>query len=398
VDLIKFRKKKIDKIIEKMFGSAATAVYSTLYPARSICSQVHSKEKHRFIVGTCGVNEQNQINVLEYKEDINAIELAAAYQHPHMVSVVESCFYDSSVIATAAMAVNGDKDIKLYRMALQSIDNIENGTAINDKVDDLVELSNIPIWDEQVDIHSIKWNTLNENQLLLGGTNSIGIYNNETNTNTKLISSVILDSNRANATCVGGSACWDPHAASNIAATSHHSLFFIDSRKNECSNRVINAHDGVIRAADYNPNKPFTLVTAGDDRKIKFWDARNLTNPLNVLGGHSHWVWTAKYNPFHDQLLVSGGSDNIVNLWRIASCSSAPWLSSTTTDSQEAGPVTDGSDDPPDVKVRAIDSHEDSVYSVAWSPADAWLFCSLSFDGRVLLHNVPSTEKYKILL
>ncbi len=381
-----------------MFGSAATAVYSTLYSARSICSQAQSKEKHRFVVGTCGVNEQNQINVLEYKEDLNAIELAAAYQHPHMVSVVESCHFDSSVIATAAMALNGEKYIKLYQMASQSIENIENGTAINDKVDELVELSSIQPWDERIDIHSIKWNVLNENQLLLGGTNSIGVYSQDKNTNTKLTTSIVLDKDRVNAESVGGSACWDPHAASNIAATSYHSLFFIDTRKGDFSNQVINAHDGVIRAADYNPNKPYTIVTAGDDRKIKFWDIRNLTNPLNVLGGHSHWIWTAKYNPFHDQLLISGGSDNVVNLWRIASCSSAPWLSSTTTDSQDGASTVDVNDDPPDVKVRAIDSHEDSVYSLAWSPADAWLFCSLSFDGRVLLHNVPSTEKYKILL
>jgi hypothetical protein len=31
--------------------------------------------------------------------------------------------------------------------------------------------------------------------------------------------------------------------------------------------------------------------------------------------------------------------------------------------------------------VRVIDQHEDSIYSVAWSPADAWMYCSLSFDG-----------------
>ena len=62
----------------------------------------------------------------------------------------------------------------------------------------------------------------------------------------------------------------------------------------------------------------------------------------------------------------------MVNLWRIASCSSAPWLGS------EDG----NNNDPPDVKVRTVDQHEDSVYGVAWSPADAWIYCSLSFDGR----------------
>lgn len=80
-----------------------------------------------------------------------------------------------------------------------------------------------------------------------------------------------------------------------------------------------------------------------------------------------------------------------------------------------------------------MDQHEESVYKVAWSPADAWIYCSLSYDGRygylcltfiiilfstsfafllldnvltfvfcllyrVIVNHVPSTEKYKILL
>lgn len=49
-------------------------------------------------------------------------------------------------------------------------------------------------------------------------------------------------------------------------------------------------------------------------------------------------------------------------------------------------------------QVKMMDEHEDSVCSVSWSAAEAWLFCSLSYDGRVILNHVPSTEKYKILL
>ena len=46
----------------------------------------------------------------------------------------------------------------------------------------------------------------------------------------------------------------------------------------------------------------------------------------------------------------------------------------------------------------SFDEHEESVYSVAWSACDAWVFASLSYDGRVVINHVPSTEKYKILL
>jgi hypothetical protein len=50
-------------------------------------------------------------------------------------------------------------------------------------------------------------------------------------------------------------------------------------------------------------------------------------------------------------------------------------------DNESDNPKED-SFDPPDIKVRTIDQHEESVYSLAWSPADAWIYGSLSYDGR----------------
>lgn len=61
----------------------------------------------------------------------------------------------------------------------------------------------------------------------------------------------------------------------------------------------------------------------------------------------------------------------------------------------------DGDPDPDseaDGLVRSLGCHEESVYSVVWSAADAWLFGSLSFDGRFAINYVPAAEKYRILL
>jgi hypothetical protein len=33
-------------------------------------------------------------------------------------------------------------------------------------------------------------------------------------------------------------------------------------------------------------------------------------------------------------------------------------------------------------QVKTVDQHEDCVYSLAWSPAEAWMYCSLSYEGR----------------
>lgn len=52
---------------------------------------------------------------------------------------------------------------------------------------------------------------------------------------------------------------------------------------------------------------------------------------------------------------------------------------------------------PGDEVLAVYEEHEDSVYAVSWSVADAWLFASLSYDGRLVINHVPSQEKYAIL-
>jgi len=155
-----------------------------------------------------------------------------------------------------------------------------------------------------------------------------------------------------------------------------------------------------------------------------------------VLRNHTHWVRTSKYNPFHDQLVLSAGSDAAVDLWRISSISSAPLLemdgdddddddNSDNSNSNSNSNNSNSDDDDNDndnsspkstnrkrnsrnrhasetaldtLITRFDEAHEESVYSVAWSVAEAWTFASLSYDGRMVVNTVPSAEKYKILL
>ena len=48
--------------------------------------------------------------------------------------------------------------------------------------------------------------------------------------------------------------------------------------------------------------------------------------------------------------------------------------------------------------LEEYDKHEDSVYSVAWSNVDPWLFASLSNDGRLVLNKVSKEIKFSIIL
>ena len=226
-----------------------------------------------------------------------------------------------------------------------------------------------------------------------------------------------------------GVASWYPHNPHVCLSAHGNTVSSVDIRSCTITSTAQVCASGYnVKDIDCNPNTPGVFITCGDDRLVRFWDIRSVSKgPLKTLLGHSHWATTAKYNPYHDQLLLSGGSDNSVNLWRVASCSSAPWLGGIAIDGDKDSctgtgidshrsrsssrhsntntTATDDSDDddslsldPPDIRIRTLDQHSDSIYSIAWSTADAWCFCSVSYDGRVMLNHVPSTEKYKILL
>ena len=81
-------------------------------------------------------------------------------------------------------------------------------------------------------------------------------------------------------------------------------------------------------------------------------------------------------------------------LWRAASISSAPLLELDDDDEEdddEEDEMTnkdvepndgdiDSAKDITDAMIRRFDEHEDSVYGLAWSLCDAWVFSSLSYD------------------
>jgi EARP and GARP complex-interacting protein 1 len=154
------------------------------------------------------------------------------------------------------------------------------------------------------------------------------------------------------------------------------------------------AHEINVRCLDYNPNRPNYIVSGGDDCVVRIWDTRNSKTPVKEISDHTHWIWGAQFNRYHDQLLLTCSSDAQVNLQSVISISSATLRLFSPTMSDEETEITEP---PVDGLVAAFEQHEESVYSVSWSPADPWIFASVSFDGRVVINQVPQEHKYKIL-
>jgi WD40 repeat protein len=197
---------------------------------------------------------------------------------------------------------------------------------------------------------------------------------------------------------------WDPHHPSCMAVSWGRSLRLMDVRDSQNTTHTVipRAHRYGVVDVDYNPNKPYVLATCGQEGLLNFWDFRSTQRPLlTARGGHSHYAWRVQYNPFHDQLVLSTGTDAVVNLWRVSTISSAPLL----TLEDNPAPSAVGGDNvsvasetsAPNVRVSRQELG-DSVYGATWGAADAWLYMTVAYDGKVSLHHVPSKEKYKILL
>ncbi|KAJ8600235.1 hypothetical protein CTAYLR_001971 [Chrysophaeum taylorii] len=409
-----------------MFSTSST-VYTAKYQARALAAVVGDPSRHRFMVGTCSVREENVIEVIDFDEESNALSCVGSIQHPAEVVCVSPSPYDATLLVTCGATAEG------CETRLWSCD--VSGWGARPRYDDD---------DDDDDDHNIA--PPQDGWAHRGESAGVGSLTPRTNLGNARTPCAVWcpkehDRPRALATIDESSlfvwdvesgehsrlevarptaAAWSPHAADEIAVAGVVDVRVFDARLKTPAKHVESPHDGACLDVDYNPNKPFCLATSGDDGCVKFWDTR-ADAPLKILsGGHSHWVTNVKYNRFHDQLLVSAGTDRLVNLWRVSSISSAPLLELGDTpadddddDDEPRGGATDDDDDDDDldvperpsteataadVCVRTFDLHDDSVYSLAWSACNAWAFTSLSYDGRVVLNHVPSPEKYKILL
>ncbi|CAH1992329.1 unnamed protein product [Acanthoscelides obtectus] len=188
---------------------------------------------------------------------------------------------------------------------------------------------------------------------------------------------------------------WNPYQNCNqfTTATESH-LKTYDVRTGDLAWSIEGVHSQLVRDLDYNMNKQYHVATCGDDGFLKIWDFRQTTQPVFARSDHSHWVWSVRFNHFHDQLILTASSDARVLLSSAASVSSENNVESCLPEDAKGLETKQTLKDGP----LQWCEHEDSVYCAEWSPAEPWVFASLSYDGRLLISHVRRSLKYQIML
>eukprot|EP01132_Coremiostelium_polycephalum_P010124 gene10124-12417_t len=358
-------------LLAEMFANNTISnVYGLTHKSRAISHVSAEQELNRFLVGTQALREENEIILLEVSKT-DGIKPIGSYSHPKEIWSLTSCPFDSSLFFSV-YNVDGEFKSSLWRIA-----------DINNQLEELYELKG----------HSglIK-------PILCDPQGTNGYIISLDDSNIRLWSSIGTSSEPTVIKTFGNlnkltAGSINPNFDNQLATANDTSIRGWDFRAAKETFTIDKAHSDLIRDVDFNPNKQYNLLSAGDDGKLKFWDTRQTSEPIKIFLGHSHWIWSAKHNKNHDQLIITSSSDNTVKLWNVYSISYA--ATQPKDDEEQSSGKKNKKNLHEDKLIKTYEEHEESVYNIGWGTSN-FLFASLSYDGRVVINNVP--KEYSDLL
>ncbi|RWR90594.1 WD repeat-containing protein DWA2 [Cinnamomum micranthum f. kanehirae] len=344
-----------------MQGASTGIGYGLKYQARCITDVKADFDHTTFLAGTLSLKEENEVHLIRLSAPGTELICEGLFSHQHEIWDLASCPFDERIFST--VFVSGET----YGAAVWKIPELY-GQSNSPQLEQLVSL----------DAHSGKikcilwWPSGKHDKLISIDEENLFLWSLDSSAKTAKVQSQETVGMLHNLS--GG--VWDPHDQNAVAAICDSSIQCWDLRTMKKTNSIEHAH---VRNADYNPKKQHILVTAEDECGIRIWDLRMPKVPTHELPGHAHWTWAVRHNPEYDQLILSAGTDSAVNLW-----------SSSAVISDDS--ITESSPDSPtrqiDPLVCSYSDYEDSVYGLAWSSREPWIFASLSYDGRVVVESV----------
>nr|XP_014003802.1 unnamed protein product [Salmo salar] len=375
--------------------------------ARALTSQTAESDAIRFLVGTQSLKFDNQIHIIDFDDENNIISKSVLQHQAGEIWHISASPADKAVLTTCYNKTSESRVVTcgaVWRMPPEwesgshECPDDPHNSHNPQNLELLCHLDN----SSHGNASCVLWEPMGDGKRVISLADNHALLWDLTESSTQAtISSSATLEGKGQLKFTAGK--WSPHHnCTQLATANDTAIRGWDLRTMSQIYCIENAHGQLVRDLDFNPNKQYYLASCGDDCKVKFWDVRNINEPVKNLEEHSHWVWSVRYNHSHDQLVLTGSSDSRVILSNMVSISSEPFGHLVDDDD-----LSDGEDNHQDEKTKeplqdsiisTYEEHEDSVYAVEWSSADPWLFASLSYDGRLVINRVPRALKYHILL
>ncbi|KAK9946830.1 hypothetical protein M0R45_012273 [Rubus argutus] len=343
-----------------MQGGSSGIGYGLKYQARCISDVKADTDHTSFITGTLSLKEENEVHLIRLSSDGTELVCEGLFSHPNEIWDLSSCPFDQRIFSTVYST--GES----YGAAIWQIPELYG--ELNSP-----QLEKITTLDSHVGkIKSIIWWPSGRHDKLISiDEQYISLWSLDFSKKAAQVQS----QESAGLVAQSGGA-WDPHDMNAVAVTCESSIQFWDLRTMKKTNSIEHAH---VRNVDYNPKKTHILMTAEDESGIRIWDLRKPKVPIQELAGHTHWTWAVRCNPEYDELILSSGTDSTVNLWFTSASSNNESMSESLVESptRRSDPL-----------LHSYSDYEDSIYGLAWSSREPWIFASLSYDGRVVVESV----------
>ncbi|XP_044746634.1 EARP-interacting protein homolog [Coccinella septempunctata] len=360
-------------------------IYGLEFQARALAPILAETEKLKFIIGTQSLKQSNnQIHLVEFNEEESVLKPQLFHHTEGEVWRITSSAVDASKIAVCYNSIIDESTCAMKSHVLKLPENYDSNIIDNLEVSNKLDIPSN-------DVKTTEFHPTNETRAASVTENKILLWD-LSDFNARPISEIQLETKNNLKYSLGK---WNPHQNCNqFSALTETHLKTYDVRTGDIAWSIDCCHRIFVRDIDYNMNKQYHIATCGDDSFLKIWDYRQTANPIFSRSDHTHWIWSVRFNPFHDQLILTASTDGRVLLSSAASVSSENVIESCLTEeSNELEAKQILSDGP-----LQWCEHEDSVYCAEWSPAEPWIFASLSHDGRLLITRVKKSLKYQIML
>ena len=256
-----------------MFFSNNTALYSAERRARCLAARTAHTDAHHFFLGTLSLREANEVQMLQFDEDTSELSKARSFAHPHEVWCIAASPADENLLATT-YSDGGSFGAALWRLPASEG---EGGSGSAEEMEQLQTLPCSPAENGRGNVRSVMWDpfTADEDDAQIAAVHERGVVVWKVGESDAPHAQLRLGEEAPI-----GAAAWDPHHPNELTVASGCAINSYDLRAvrravkkgaatDATVHSIANAHSAPVKDVDYNPNKPWNIVSAGDDSFIK---------------------------------------------------------------------------------------------------------------------------------